>query len=78
MEGREHQAAQLPKVRQMMDTIRKLFRKPTPLERAARELGTIEHAMLDVGAEILWAEKREQYYELRRAQLKEYVQENAK
>lgn len=62
----------------MMDTIRKLFRKPTPLERAARELGTIEHAMLDVGAEIMWAEKRQQYYELRRAQLKEYVQENAK
>ena len=62
----------------MMEAIRKLFRKPTPLERAVRELGTIEHAMLDVGAEIMWAEKRQQYYEMRRAQLKEYVQENAK
>ena len=62
----------------MTETLRKLFRKPTPLERAARELGTIEHAMLDVGAEIMWAEKRQQYYAMRRSQLKEYVQENAK
>ena len=62
----------------MTETLRKLFRKPTPLERAARELGTIEHAMLDVGAEIMWAEKRQQYYEMRRVQLREYVKENAK
>ena len=62
----------------MLKTFRKLWSKPTPLERAARELGTIEHAMLDVGAEIMWAEKRQQYYALRRVQLREYVQENAK
>ena len=62
----------------MTETLRKLFRKPTPLERAARELGTIEHALLDVGAEIMWAEKRQQYYEMRRVQLREYVQENSK
>ena len=62
----------------MMEAIRKLFRKPTPLERAARELGTIEHALLDVGAEIMWAEKRQEYYEIRRLQLREYVQENSK
>lgn len=61
----------------MIDAIRKLFRKPTPLEKAVRELGTIEHAMLDVGAEIMWAQKRLEYYQSRAAALRTYVAEKA-
>ena len=61
-----------------METLRKLFRKPTPMERAVRELGTIEHALLDVDAEIMWAQKRKEYYINRACVLKAYVQENSK
>ena len=62
----------------MTETLRKLFRKPTPVEKAVRELGTIEHAMLDVGAEIMWAQKRLEYYQSRASSLRTYVAEKSK
>lgn len=60
------------------EKLKALFRKPTPLERAVKELGEIEHAELDVSAEICWAIKRKEYYGLRKAALQEYVRENTK
>lgn len=56
----------------MINTFRKLFRKPTPLERAVKELGDIEHSLLDVDAEIMWAQKRKEYYLARKAALVTY------
>lgn len=53
----------------MLKQIKALFRKPTPLERAAKELGQIEHSMLDITAEIRWAVKRREYYVERREEL---------
>lgn len=61
-----------------LEGIRKHFRKPTPLERAARELGLIEHSLLDVTAEIMWAQKRKEYYIDRMVSLKQYIKENSK
>ena len=62
----------------MLSYLKSLFRKPTPLERAAKELGQIEHSMLDVTAEIAWAQKRLEYYKERQAMLKVYVQGETK
>ena len=31
----------------LIEQLKRIFRKPTPLERAAKELGQIEHSMLD-------------------------------
>lgn len=62
----------------MLNTLKALFRKPTPMERAAKELGQIEHSLLDVSAEIMWAKKREEYYKDRRAELRDYIQGEAK
>lgn len=61
-----------------IEWIKKHFRKPTPLERAARELAQIEHSLLDVDAEIMWAQKRKEYYINRTTVLKGYIQENSK
>ena len=58
----------------MIEYLKSLFRKPTPLERAARELGQIEHSLLDVDAEIMWAQKRKEYYIQRKGVLTGYVQ----
>lgn len=57
-----------------IEVLKRLFRKPTPLERAARELGQIEHSLLDVTAEIKWAQKRREYYVDRKAELQAYIQ----
>ena len=57
----------------MTGTFRKLFRRPSPLERAMRELGDIEHALLDVDAEIMGAQKRKEYYLARKESLRAYV-----
>lgn len=62
----------------MLDKIKALFRKPTPLERAAKELGQIEHAELDVSGEIAWAIKRKEYYALRKEALQEFIQRGTK
>ena len=61
-----------------MNWLKRLFRKPTPLERAARELGQIEHSLLDVTAEIGWANKRKEYYINRTMELMTYIKENTK
>lgn len=53
--------------------VKDIFRKPTPLERAAKEYGEIEHGLLDIGAEIKWAHKRKEYYIERRAELLEIM-----
>lgn len=58
----------------MKELIKSLFRKPTPLERAAKELGQIEHSLLDVDAEIMWGQKRKEYYILRKGVLQGYIQ----
>ena len=55
--------------------LKSLCRRPSALERAAKELGQIEHSMLDVTAEIMWAEKRLDYYVERTAYLKGYIKE---
>ena len=60
----------------MMTRLKTLFKKPTPLERAARELGQIEHAILDLHAEIEWGRKQLEYYEDRKTLLRDYVTEN--
>jgi hypothetical protein len=62
----------------MLEQLKALFRKPTPLERAAKELGQIEHSLLDVDAEIMWAQKRKEYYILRKAVLAGYIQGETK
>jgi hypothetical protein len=38
-----------------------------------RELGDIEHSLLDVDAEITWAQKRKEYYLARKESLRAYV-----
>ena len=58
----------------MIDQLKSLFRKPTPLERAAKELGQIEHSLLDVGAEIMWAQGRQDYYIKRKKTLIAYIE----
>jgi hypothetical protein len=62
----------------MLEQLKALFRKPTPLERAAKELGQIEHSLLDVDGEIMWAQKRKEYYIMRRAVLHGYIQGETK
>ena len=62
----------------MLSYLKSLFRKPTPLERAAKDLGQIEHSMLDVSAEIAWAIKRKEYYDLRKVALQDYIKEETK
>lgn len=62
----------------MIKQIKALFRKPTPLERAAKELGQIEHSLLDVTAEIEWAKKRHEYYTIRKLTLQGYIQGETK
>ena len=62
----------------MLDYLKSLFRKPTPLERAAKELGQIEHSLLDVNAEIEWAQKRKEYYIIRKSALTGYIKEETK
>jgi hypothetical protein len=62
----------------MLEKIKALFAKPTPRERAMRELGQIEHSMLDVSAEIMWAQKRMAYYKERKNGLVEYIQGETK
>ena len=57
----------------MIDQIKSLFRKPTPLERATKELGQIEHSLLDLTAEIMWAQKRKEYYTERGNALHDYI-----
>ena len=57
----------------MMNALKRLFKKPTPLERAARELGLIEHAILDCNAEISWSKKRLEYHTERQSYLKDYI-----
>ncbi len=56
-------------------TLKDTFRRPSALERAAKELGQIEHSILDVTAEISWADKRLDYYVERTAYLKGYIKE---
>ena len=62
----------------LIEQLKRIFRKPTPLERAAKELGQIEHSMLDASAEIMWAQKRMEYYKERKQGLQSYVQEASK
>lgn len=62
----------------MYKSIKDLFRKPTPLERAAKELGQIEHSLLDVDGEIMWSQKRKEYYILRKSVLQGYIKEETK
>ena len=56
----------------------KHLRRPTPLEKAARELGQIEHSLLDIDAEISWAQKRKEYYRERKFQLTMFIQGETK
>jgi len=57
----------------MEAAIKRWLRKPTPLELAVKEVAEIEHSMLSITAEILWAEKRLEYYGERRDFLKNYI-----
>lgn len=62
----------------MMEQLKALFRKPTPLERATKELGQIEHSLLDVRAEISWAQHRLSYYLERETFLRGYIKGEVK
>ena len=53
--------------------IKRWLRRLTPLELAAKELGEIERTKLSVTAEILWAQKRFDYYCERSTYLKNYI-----
>ncbi len=61
----------------MYNYVKKVFHRPTPLERAAKELGQLEHSILDATAEISWSQKRLEYYRERSAALKKFIQKEA-
>ncbi len=57
----------------MRSTIKNLFRKPTPLEKAAKELGQLEHHLLEITAEISWGQNRLAYNKERADYLRNYI-----
>lgn len=61
----------------MTETLRKLFARPTPMEKAARELEQLAHMHLEVTATISWANQRLAYNRERAEFLKDYLKEGA-
>ena len=53
--------------------IKELFRKPTPLEKAARELANLEHEVLEATGTRDWAQHRISYSQQRMAYLKQFL-----
>lgn len=56
-----------------MKWIKDLFRTPTPLEKAARELSSLEHEALEATGTRDWAQHRINYAQERMTFLKDYL-----
>jgi hypothetical protein len=55
----------------------RMIQGPTPLEKAAKELGQLQHQKLEVTASIAWGQHRLAYMEEREKYLKGILAESA-
>lgn len=56
-----------------MEPIKRIFRKPTPLELASKELAEAERALLEAETAVEYAQSVVNYNRARIGRLKEYI-----
>lgn len=56
-----------------MNWLKNIFRRPTPLELAAKEIANLEHNILEATGTRDWAQHRINYAKQRIAYLKDYL-----